>query len=90
MSMLPPSATVKIIEMINICVQRVLNIVNSELSNIYVFRLFGLINPIPFLILAAMLCAFPCVYNRCTECHALYFKPMVLPFPSPAFIIIAA
>jgi len=38
MTLLLPSATVKILEMMNICVQRVLNTVqNSEMSHVYMF-----------------------------------------------------
>ena len=60
---------------------------NSEIS---CFRLLEIINPIRFLVVAVMLCTLSCGYSRCTECHAIYFKPMVLPFLSPSLIIIVA
>ena len=86
MSLLPPSVTVKILEIIHLCVQRVLNTIkNSELSHIYMLLLLVII-----FVLAAMLCTLSCGNSRCTECHAIYVKPMVLPFLSPALIIIVA
>jgi len=54
------------------------------------FRLLVIINLIRFLVLVAMLCTLSFGYNRYTECHAMHFKPMVLPFLSPALIIIVA
>jgi len=47
-----------------------------------------IINPMYFFVLVAMLCTLSCGYSRCTDCHAIYFKPMVLPFLSPVLIII--
>ena len=55
---------------------------NSEM-----FWLLVIIKPIRFLVFAAMLCTLLCGYRSCKECHAKYFKPMVLPFLSLALII---
>ena len=41
MSLLPPSATVKILEMKNICVQMVLNTVKTVTCHIYTFLTIG-------------------------------------------------
>jgi len=63
--------------------------INSEFSHIHMFELLVIINPIRFLVLVAMLCTLYFL-NSCPEFHAIYFKPTVLPFLSPALTIIAA
>ena len=54
MSLLLPSATDKILEVINLCDQRVLNTEETVKYHIY-------IDPISFLVLAAMLCSLSCL-----------------------------
>ena len=73
------------------CVQRVVNTVKIVRFHIYTcFDYWVIVNPIRFLISAAMLCTLSCGYRRCTECQTIYFKPMVLPFLSAALIISVA
>jgi len=62
MSLLPPSATVKILEMINMCSKGVKYCKNSEMSHIYMFRLLVIINPIRFLVLVVMHVVYFVVY----------------------------
>jgi len=92
MTTLLSSATFKILEMMKLCVQRLLNTDRSKFSHtcIFKFLLLVIIIPIRFLVLALILCSTSCDYNRCTEYHALYFKPIVLPLLSLALVIIAA
>ena len=86
MSLLPPFATIKILEIINICVQRVLNTV----TYIYILTISNYQPDTVFYVLAAMLFTLSGGYSKCAECHVIYFKPMVLSFLSPALIISVA
>ena len=87
MTLLPLSATVNILEMINICVQSVLNTVKLQVTNIHGFTL-GNYKPDTLSCVGSHAC---CVLCRMVIAgHVIYFKPMVLPFLSPALIISVA
>ena len=74
----------------NICVQMVLNTVKTVKGHINQVLTIGNYLPDTLACFAAMLCTLSCGYGRCTECHAIYFKPMFLPFLSYVLIIIVA
>jgi len=61
----------------------VLNNVKTVNFHIYVLTIGNYSPDMLSMVLAAMMCNLSCGYSRCTECHAIYFKPMVLPFLSP-------
>jgi len=89
MSFLPHFCDCKVLEMKHVCWNGV-KYCKTVKCHIYMFWLLVIINPIRFLVLVAMLCTLSCGYSSCTECHAIYFKPIIPPFPSPALIIIVA